>query len=117
MSTDISLVCVGTPSQPNGNLDLAYMQRVSEEIGLALREKSSTHHVVFRSTMLPGTVEDLLIPILEKHAGKKVGDGIEVCYNPEFLREGSSVRDFYNPPKIVLGERNPGAGGSRRRSG
>ena len=86
------------------------MQRVSEEIGLALRDKNVTHYVVFRSTMLPGTVEDLLIPILEKHSGKKVGEGIEVCYNPEFLREGSSVSDFYNPPKIVLGERSKGAG-------
>ena len=86
------------------------MKRVSEEIGLALRDKETAHHVVFRSTMLPGTVEDLLIPILEAHSGKEVGSGFEVCYNPEFLREGSSVRDFYNPPKIVIGERTQGSG-------
>lgn len=109
-STDISLVCVGTPSQANGNLDLTYMKRVSEEIGAALRNKTSPHLVVYRSTMLPGTTEDVLVPILESHSGKKVGVGFDVCYNPEFLREGTSVYDFYNPPKIVVGERERGAG-------
>jgi GDP-mannose 6-dehydrogenase len=109
-ASSISLVCVGTPSQANGNLDLTYMQRVCEEIGDALRDKAEPHIVVLRSTMLPGTTENLLIPILEKHSGKKVGNGLEVCYNPEFLREGSSVYDFYNPPKIVVGESTPGTG-------
>jgi len=109
-STDISLVCVGTPSQANGNLDLVYMKRVCEEIGDALRNKAARHRVVFRSTMLPGTSEDLLTPILEMHSGKKVGIGFDVCYNPEFLREGSSVYDFYNPPKIVIGEHETSAG-------
>jgi GDP-mannose 6-dehydrogenase len=109
-ATSISLVCVGTPSQANGNLDLKYMQRVCEEIGDALRDKTTPHLVVLRSTMLPGTSEDVLVPILEKHSGKKVGQGFEVCYNPEFLREGSSVYDFYNPPKIVVGESSAGAG-------
>jgi GDP-mannose 6-dehydrogenase len=111
-STSISLVCVGTPSQANGSLDLSHMKRVCEEIGQALREKESHHVVVLRSTMLPGTTEDLLIPILEQHSGKKVGSGFDVCYNPEFLREGSSVYDFYNPPKIVVGESSPGTGDS-----
>lgn len=109
-SSDISMVCVGTPSQANGNLDLTYMKRVCEEIGAALRNKASQHLVVFRSTMLPGTTEDLLIPILELHSGKKVGAGFDVCYNPEFLREGTSVYDFYNPPKIVVGEREQSSG-------
>jgi len=109
-STEVSLVCVGTPSQANGNLDLVYMKRVCEEIGDALRNKASGHLVVFRSTMLPGTSEDMLIPILEKHSGRKVGAGFDVCYNPEFLREGTSVYDFYNPPKIVIGEREKNAG-------
>lgn len=109
-SSEVSLVCVGTPSQANGNLDLTYMKRVCEEIGAALRNKASQHLVVFRSTMLPGTTEDLLVPILESHSGKKVGAGFDVCYNPEFLREGTSVYDFYNPPKIVIGERVPGSG-------
>jgi len=109
-ATSISLVCVGTPSQANGNLDLKYMKRVCEEIGDALRDKATPHVVVLRSTMLPGTTEDVLIPILEKHSGKKVGQGFDVCYNPEFLREGTSVYDFYNPPKIVVGESSPNAG-------
>jgi len=109
-ATSISLVCVGTPSQANGNLDLKYMKRVCEEIGDALRDKATPHVVVLRSTMLPGTTEDVLVPILEKHSGKKVGQGFEVCYNPEFLREGTSVYDFYNPPKIVVGESSPNAG-------
>jgi GDP-mannose 6-dehydrogenase len=108
-ATDVSLVCVGTPSQTNGDLDLAYMKRACEEIGGALRNKASQHLVVLRSTMLPGTSEDVLIPILESSSGKKHGAGFDVCYNPEFLREGSSVRDFYSPPKIVLGARGAGA--------
>lgn len=109
-ATSISLVCVGTPSQANGSLDLSHMKRVCEEIGQALRDKDTPHLVVLRSTMLPGTTEDLLIPILEEHSGKQVGTGFDVCYNPEFLREGSSVFDFYNPPKIVVGESSPGTG-------
>jgi GDP-mannose 6-dehydrogenase len=111
-STDISLVCVGTPSQINGNLDLTYMKRVCEEIGTALRNKEKPHLIVFRSTMLPGTTEDILVPILEANSGKRIGNGIDVCYNPEFLREGTSVYDFYNPPKIVVGERAHGTGDS-----
>jgi GDP-mannose 6-dehydrogenase len=109
-ATEISLVCVGTPSQANGNLDLAHMARVCEEIGDALRDKAAGHLVVFRSTMLPGTSEDALLPILEARSAKKAGAGFEVCYNPEFLREGSSVHDFFHPPKIVVGERSRGAG-------
>jgi len=109
-SSDVSLVCVGTPSQANGSLDLTYMKRVCEQIGAALKSKSSPHLVVLRSTMLPGTTEDVLIPILEASSGKRAGAGFDVCYNPEFLREGSSVYDFYNPPKIVVGEDTAGAG-------
>ena len=108
--TDISLVCVGTPSESNGSLNLAYVKRACQEIGEAQRHKSGRHVVVFRSTMLPGTTEDVLIPILESSSGKKAGAGFEVCYNPEFLREGSSVDDFYGPPKIVVGEATPGSG-------
>lgn len=109
-ASDITFACVGTPSQANGSLDLTYLRRVCEDIGSALRDKASAHLVVLRSTMLPGTSEDVLIPILEKTSGKSVGHGLDVCYNPEFLREGSSVHDFDNPPKIVVGERSPGSG-------
>jgi GDP-mannose 6-dehydrogenase len=105
--TDLSFVCVGTPSQPNGNLDLAYIRRVCEQIGSALREKAERHVVVIRSTIVPGTMEDIVIPILEEFSGKTAGTGFGVCYNPEFLREGSSVKDFYGPPKTVIGELDP----------
>jgi GDP-mannose 6-dehydrogenase len=103
-STDISLICVGTPSQNNGNLDLKYVEAVCEEIGLALREKQDFHIVVTRSTMLPGSMNSVVIPALENASGKKAGTDFGVCNNPEFLREGTAVYDFYHPPKTVIGE-------------
>ncbi len=102
--TELSFVCVGTPSQPNGNLDLSYIRKVCEEIGSALRHKTARHVVVIRSTILPGTMGDIVIPILEEFSEKVAGVDFGVCYNPEFLREGSSVKDFYCPPKTVIGE-------------
>jgi GDP-mannose 6-dehydrogenase len=103
-STDVSLICVGTPSAPNGSLSTEYLERVAEEIGAALSGKEGWHTVVFRSTMLPGTCTDLLIPILEKASGRVAGVDFGVAVNPEFLREGTSVRDFFEPPKTVIGE-------------
>ena len=108
--TDVSFVCVGTPSQANGSLDLAHLKRVCEDIGTALKHKKSRHTIVFRSTTLPGTTEDVAIPLLEKHSGKMAGRDFFVCYNPEFLREGTSVKDYYHPPKIVIGEQAAGQG-------
>jgi GDP-mannose 6-dehydrogenase len=102
--TELSLVCVGTPSQSNGNLDLRYIRRVCEEIGRVLKKKAARHVVVIRSTILPGTMHNIVIPMLEETSGKKSGVGFGVCHNPEFLREGSSVRDFYSPPKTVIGQ-------------
>jgi len=104
LETDLSFVCVGTPSQSNGNLDLRYIQRICEEIGEELRLKASHHVVIIRSTILPGTMKGLVIPTLEKVSGKRAGVDFGVCANPEFLREGSSVRDFRSPPKTVIGE-------------
>ena len=102
--TDLSFVCVGTPSQANGNLDLKYIRRVCEQIGLALKNKSTHHTVVIRSTILPGTMRRIVIPVLEECSGKKAGVSFGVCNNPEFLREGSAVMDFDSPPKTVIGE-------------
>ena len=102
--TDLSFVCVGTPSQPNGNLDLRFIRRICEQIGDALKHKSSKHTVVIRSTVLPGTMRDIVIPILEESSHKKASFDFGVCHNPEFLREGSAVMDFYAPPKTVIGE-------------
>jgi GDP-mannose 6-dehydrogenase len=102
--TQLSFVCVGTPSQSNGNLDLSYVRRVCEQVGRALKEKGERHVVVIRSTILPGTMRTVVIPTLEESSGKKAGVGFGVCHNPEFLREGSAVEDFYHPPKTVIGE-------------
>ena len=102
--TDLSFVCVGTPSQSNGNLDLTYIRRVCELIGKALKNKPARHTVVIRSTILPGTMHQIVIPTLEEYSGKKAGVDFGVCNNPEFLREGSAVKDFNSPPKTVIGE-------------
>ena len=101
--SDVSLVCVGTPSNANGSLDLRYVTRVCEEIGAALKDKHRHHAVVIRSTMLPGTIESVVIPTLEKHSKKQVGIDFGVCINPEFLREGSSLKYFYAPPFTLIG--------------
>ncbi len=102
--TELSFVCVGTPSQANGNLDLTHIRRVCELIGAALKNKSARHTVVIRSTILPGTMKGIVIPTLEEYSGKKAGVDFGVCNNPEFLREGSAVKDFNAPPKTVIGE-------------
>src|SRR5688572_28305029 len=102
-STDMSLVCVGTPSKPNGSLDLGHVRRVCEEIGAALATKNERHTIVIRSTMLPGSVESVAQPALEEASGKKVGKDFGLCVNPEFLREGTSLKDFYAPPFTLIG--------------
>jgi len=103
LETEISLLCVGTPSQRNGKLDLSGVARVCEQIGEALREKKDFHWVVLRSTVLPGTTESVVVPTLEKASRKKAGTDFGVCFHPEFLREGSAIADFFEPTFTVLG--------------
>jgi GDP-mannose 6-dehydrogenase len=102
-NTEVSLVCVGTPGNANGSLDLTYVERVCQEIGAALKAKPARHTVVIRSTMLPGTIESVVVPTLENHSGKQAGKDFGVCINPEFLREGTSLKDFYAPPFTLIG--------------
>ncbi len=102
--SELSIVCVGTPSERNGSLDLRYIRRSCEEIGQALRNKSGWHNVTIRSTILPGTMRNIIIPMLDESSSKKAGVDFGVCNNPEFLREGTAVFDYRNPPKTVIGE-------------
>ena len=108
--TELSVICVGTPSQPNGNLDLTYIRRICEQIGVALRSKVGRHTIVIRSTILPGTMKSIVIPILEESSSKKAGEDFGIANNPEFLREGSAVKDFRCPPKTVIGELDRASG-------
>ncbi len=107
--TDLSLICVGTPSLGNGHIDLKYVRRVCEQIGDALKDHPG-HTVVVRSTMLPGTMRNVVIPALEEASGLKAGEDFGVCLNPEFLREGTAVHDYFHPPKTVIGELDRASG-------
>jgi GDP-mannose 6-dehydrogenase len=102
-ATDLSLICVGTPSCRNGSLNLNQLVRVCEQVGESLRERSSYFVVVVRSTVLPGTTHDLVIPTLERASGKKLGAGFGVTVNPEFIREGTALDDFRHPPMTLVG--------------
>jgi len=106
-ATELSFVCVGTPSRPNGSLNTSHVAHVSEQIGVALKQKNDFHSVVVRSTMLPGTMESLVIPEFERCSSKSAGDGFGVAYCPEFLREGSAIADYDNPGAVVLGIHDP----------
>lgn len=102
-NTDISFVCVGTPANLNGSQDLGAIKRVAAQIGDALKEKSEHHVVVIRSTVPPGTVEGVIKVILEEHSKKRLGQHFGLCFQPEFLREGSSIKDYNNPPFTIVG--------------
>jgi GDP-mannose 6-dehydrogenase len=107
---DLAIVCVGTPSRANGDIELKFVRRVCEQIGAALRHHLGAPAVVIRSTMLPGTMRDVVIPTLEAASGKRAGVEFGLCINPEFLREGTAVYDYFNPPKTVIGELNRASG-------
>jgi GDP-mannose 6-dehydrogenase len=104
IASDVSLVCVGTPSADSGNLDLTYVERVCQEIGQALAKKDGYHVVVMRSTMLPGSTEERVIPALESSSGHQAGQDFGVSFNPEFLREGIAIHDFHHPPFTLIGQ-------------
>jgi GDP-mannose 6-dehydrogenase len=108
LQSEISFISVGTPSQRNGKLDLSYVRRACVDIGRGLRAKTSFHWVVARSTVLPGTTDDVITPTIEQASGKKEGRDFAVCFNPEFLREGTAVSDFFNPPFTIIGSCDPG---------
>lgn len=109
-NSKISLICVGTPSNLDGSINLEHIKRVCSDIGRALKTKNKFHVVVIRSTILPGTTKNILIPILEKESEKKVFDDFGACVNPEFMREGHAIYDFYNPERIVIGARDKNSG-------
>jgi GDP-mannose 6-dehydrogenase len=101
--TDISLICVGTPSATNGSQDLSAILGLARDLGLALKDKTKPHVAVFRSTLVPGTVEGVIRPIVERESGKRDGEDFHLCFQPEFLREGSSIRDYDKPPFTIVG--------------
>ncbi|MBN2735783.1 MAG: nucleotide sugar dehydrogenase [Spirochaetales bacterium] len=103
LNTDYSLICVGTPSNKNGSLDIKYIESVTKQIAQALKKKEKPHFLIYRSTMVPGTVRQLIIPLLEQESNKTEGIDFFVAFNPEFLRESTAVYDFNNPPKTVIG--------------
>jgi GDP-mannose 6-dehydrogenase len=107
--TELSFVCVGTPSSPNGNQDLSAIRRVMAQIGAALRDKVAHHTIVLRSTVQPGTLEEVVRPILERESGRVSDREFSVCFQPEFLREGTSIKDYDNPPFTIVGVREPPA--------
>lgn len=103
LSTDISFVCVGTPPRANGNQDLSALLRLAEELGKVLPEKQTRHLIVIRSTVKPGTIEELIKPAIEAHSGLQAGIDFSLCFQPEFLREGTSIADYDNPPFTIIG--------------
>jgi GDP-mannose 6-dehydrogenase len=107
LGTEVSLVCVGTPSAPNGSQDLSAILRLAGDLGDAIREKRDMHVFVFRSTIAPGTVEDVVRPVVERQSGKVDGKDFHLCFQPEFLREGSSIRDYDRPPFTIVGANHP----------
>ena len=109
-TSDSIRICVGTPSQQNSSLDLQYIRNISRDIGQGLRCRDAYHVVAVRSTVLPVSIESEVIPLLEKESGKRVGQDFGVCINPEFLREGSAIEDYYHPPFTLIGAWDQGCG-------
>ncbi|ODS40484.1 UDP-glucose 6-dehydrogenase [Candidatus Altiarchaeales archaeon WOR_SM1_SCG] len=109
-NSDITFIAVGTPGGDDGSINLTYIEESAKSIGKALKEKNNYHVVVVKSTVIPGTTDSVVIPILEEFSGKTAGRDFGVCMNPEFLREGKAIYDFMNPDRIVIGELNKKSG-------
>lgn len=107
--SDMIWICVGTPSDSDGGINLSSVDAAIGQIGRSLRDSTDRPLIVLRSTSLPGTTKNRVIPLLEKASGLKVGSDVHVVFHPEFLREGTAVSDFDDPPKIVVGQDSPGA--------
>jgi UDPglucose 6-dehydrogenase len=104
LNSDITFITVGTPSRPDGSVDLSFIEQSAIEIGNALKRKEEYHLVVTKSTIVPGTTQNLVKPAVEKHSGRKVGEGFGLCMSPEFLREGTAIYDTLKPDRVVIGE-------------
>ena len=109
LGTDVSFICVGTPARSNGNQNLDAITRIAEQIGAVLAQKTTRHVVVIRSTVKPGTVEEVIGPALEAASGLQAGVDFSLCFQPEFLREGTSIHDYDHPPLTVVGASDPHA--------
>jgi len=114
-NSDVSLISVGTPCKENGEIDPGFTEKVCEDIAAALKEKEVYHVLAFKSTLFPGTIENKLIPLIENISRKKAGKDFGVCHNPEFLREGSGMEDFFHPPVIVIGQLDQKSGESLKK--
>jgi len=108
--SELSMICVGTPSKKNGDLDLHFVESVVREIGAVLKGKTARHTIVVRSTVLPGTVNNMIVPLLEETSGKRAGRDFGVAVNPEFLRESTAIADYNEPPMTVIGEWDAASG-------
>jgi len=110
LETDITFIAVGTPSRPDGSINLQYIKTSAKEIGKALYKKKNYHLIVVKSTVVPGTTEKIVKPLLEKQSKKQCGTNFGLCMNPEFLREGLAIHDTLNPDRIILGEHDKKSG-------
>jgi len=102
-NSDVTFLCVGTPSMTNGSIDVSYLKEATKQIATILKNKKNWHLIVVKSTVLPGTTQQIVLPILEQHSGKKIGTDFGLAMNPEFLKEGVAIQDFLQPDRIVIG--------------
>lgn len=115
LDTEVTFITVGTPNQPDGSINLKHVKNAASEIGKILNKKDTYHLVVVKSTVIPGTTENVVKPILEKHSKKQCGTDFSLCMNPEFLREGSVVHDILHPDRIIIGEHDQKSGNTLER--